>query len=217
MADGDMSAPKRARFKPANPAKAKDYRVERIPHAEAAPFIREHHYAKGCANTSTEAFGLYRGPILVGAAVWMPPTRVCAESVDREDWRRVISLSRLAVAPTEPQNAESLFIGAMLRAMQREGRWVAAVTFADESQGHGGTIYKATNWRYLGRTKPEPRWEDANGKQVSRLATKSRTAKDMAELGHRMVGKFSKHKYVWRFDRRRPTHAIPGDSGKAER
>jgi hypothetical protein len=94
----------------------------------------------------------------------------------------------------------------MLRALHREGRWVAAVTFADESQGHGGTIYRATNWRYLGRTKPEPRWEDANGRQISRLATKSRTAKDMTELGHRMVGKFSKHKYVWRFDGRRAPH-----------
>lgn len=211
MADGDMGTTKRPRFKPTDAAKAKDYRIERIPFVEGAAFIREHHYAKGCANTATETFGLYRGPFLVGAALWMPPTRVCAESVDREDWRKVIALSRLAVAPTEPQNAESLFIGAMLRTLQREGRWAAAVTFADESQGHGGTIYKATNWRYLGRTKPEPRWEDANGKQVSRLATKSRTAKDMAEIGHRMVGKFSKHKYVWRFDRRRTTHDPTGE------
>ncbi len=198
MADGDAPILK-TRHKPDVRAHARDYVTSRIAHAVAAPFIREHHYARGCANTSTEAFGLFRRSELVGAAVWMPPTRVCAETVDREDWRRVISLSRLAVAPTEPTNAESFFIGAMLRAMNREGRWVSAVTFADESQGHGGTIYRATNWRYLGRTKPEPRWEDENGKQVSRLATKSRTAGDMTKLGHRMVGKFSKHKFVFRF------------------
>ena len=87
----------------------------------------------------------------------------------------------------------------MLRIIDGEGRWVAAVTFADGSQGHVGTIYKATNWEYVGETKPEPRWEDANGKQVSRLSTKSRTAADMTALGYRMVGKFPKHKFIFRF------------------
>lgn len=187
------------RFKPQDAAKASDYDVRQLPHAEAAAFIREHHYAKGCANTSTEAFGLFRGDVLVGAALWMPPTRVCAESVCKDDWKRVVSLSRLAVKPGEPKNAASLFIGAMLRALRRGKRWAAAVTFADESQGHSGTIYKATNWRYLGRTKPEPRWEDADGKQVSRRATKSRTSAEMKRLGYRMVGRFSKHKFVFNF------------------
>ena len=42
---------------------------------------------------------------------------------------------------------------------------------------------------------------NANGKQVSRLATKSRTAGDMRELGYRMTGKFAKHKFVFRFKR----------------
>jgi hypothetical protein len=73
------------------------------------------------------------------------------------NWRRVLSLSRLALAPTEPQNAESILIGWSVRRIRREGKWVALVTFADESQGHTGTIYRATNWTYVGRTKPEAR------------------------------------------------------------
>ena len=199
MADGDLS-PMRSRFKPANGARRKDYRVERVPHAEAAELIRQHHYAKGCANTSSESFGLFRGPFLVGAAVWMPPTKVCAMTIDPVEWRRVLSLSRLAVAPSEPTNTESLFIGDMMRTLNAERRWTASVTFADESQGHEGTIYKATNWRYLGRTKPEPRWVDADGKQVSRLSTKSRTAAGMRALGHRMVGRYQKRKFAKLFD-----------------
>jgi hypothetical protein len=200
MADGDFAPLKTPRFKPTNGARRRDYRVERLPHAEAAEFVRQHHYAKGCANTSSESFGLFRGPFLVGAAVWMPPTKVCAMTIDPVEWRRVLSLSRLAVAPPEPQNAASLFIGDMMRTLNSEQRWTAAVTFADESQGHEGTIYKATNWRYLNRTAPEPRWEDANGKQVSRLSTKSRTAAGMRALGHRMVGKYRKHKFAKLFD-----------------
>jgi hypothetical protein len=195
MADGTVPT-KRLRFKPANAARAKDYVTKPIPHANAAMFIREHHYAHGCANTSTEAFGLFRGRDLVGAALWMPPTKPAAQSVDPFDWRRVINLSRLAIAPSEPQNAASLFIGAMLRTLFAERKWTMLLTYADMSQGHEGTIYKATNWRYLGRTKPEARWLDANGKQVSKLATKSRRADAMRGLGHRMVGKYRKHKFA---------------------
>ena len=191
-----ISAPRR--FKPNNAAKASDYEVRKVKHAEASVFIKQHHYAKGCSLTSTEAFGLFRTGLLVGAALWMPPTKVCAESVDKAEWKKVLSLSRLAVLEGEPKNVASLFIGAMLRTLRREGRWVALVTFADESQGHTGAIYKATNWRYLGRTKPAPRWVDAQGRQVSVKATKSRTVSEMQKLGYRIEGRFSKHKFVFR-------------------
>lgn len=191
---------RRTRFKPEKSARLCDYRIERVPHSEAAEVIRQHHYAKGCSNTSCESFGLYRGPFIVGAALWMPPTRVCAQTIDPVEWRRVVALSRLAIASGEPTNAASLFIGGMIRSINADRRWTAAVTFADLSQGHEGTIYKATNWQYLNLTKPEPRWEDETGKQVSRLATKGRTAGEMTGLGYRMVGKFGKHKFAKIFD-----------------
>ena len=177
-------------------ARRGDYVTRMIPHATAVALIVSHHYAGGAPNTAVYSFGLVRLGVVVGAAIWIPPTRPCAESVDRGNWRHVLSLSRLALAPGEPKNAASVFIGAMVRAIRNGGRWCSLVTFADESQGHTGTIYKATNWTYVGLTKPEPRWVDADGRQVSRLSTKSRTAAQMDALGHRMVGSFAKHKFV---------------------
>ena len=53
-------------MRPSNPAYRTDYVVERRPFAETAPFIRAHHYARGCANTATESFGLMRAGALVG-------------------------------------------------------------------------------------------------------------------------------------------------------
>lgn len=50
------------------------------------------------------------------------------------------------------------------------------------------------------RIERVPRWEDETGKQVPRLATKSRTAGEMTGLGYRMVGKFGKHKFAKIFD-----------------
>ena len=187
-------------MKPLRPvARRSDYEVRDAPLLDAARLIRVEHYARGCSNTAVFVHGLYRGDVLVGAALWLPPTKNCAKTV-HPDWRRVLSLSRLALLPGEPQNAESLLIGASLRKIRRSRRWAALVTFADESQGHTGTIYRATNWTYAGRTRPEPRWETADGQQVSRLSTKSRTATQMVALGHRMVGKFAKHKFVMVFE-----------------
>lgn len=181
-------------------ARRSDYNVRACSFAEGAALIRANHYAGGCANTATHMHGLFRRDTgaLVGAAQWLPPTRVAAESVAGTEWRRVLSLSRVVVLEGEPQNATSLLVGRSVRLVARDGRWVALVTYADESQGHTGGIYRATNWRYMGRTKPEPRWLDADGKQVSRKATKSRTAEQMRNLGYAMSGRFSKHKFVLR-------------------
>lgn len=194
----ESGAPREA-YKPDVRAHRRDYEVRKISHAEASALIVEEHYARGCSNTSSETFGLFRAGVLVGAALWMPPTKPCAVTVDADNWRRVISLSRLALRPSEPTNAESIFIGAMLRTLRKERRWVAAVTFADSSQGHEGTIYKATNWTYVGVTYRERLWVDAEGRQVAKRATRTRTAAEMRAAGYRQAGYFTKHKFVYRF------------------
>lgn len=184
-------------MKPAGPvARRGDYAVRDAPLSEAARLISAHHYARGCSNTAVHVHGLYRGDNIVGAALWLPPTRVCAESV-HPDWRRVLSLSRLVIAPGEPVNAASILLGASIRRIRADGRWVALVTFADQSQGHRGGIYKATNWREAGVTKPEARWVDAAGRQVSRKrAGRTRRRAEMEALGYRCAGRFRKHKFV---------------------
>jgi hypothetical protein len=182
--------------KPAGPvARRVDYEVRDVSLADAARLISAHHYARGCSNTAVYLHGLFKGESLVGVALWLPPTKVCAQTV-HSDWRRVLSLSRLVVLPDEPQNAASLLIGASVRRIRAEGRWAALVTFADQSQGHTGAIYKATNWTPKGETRPEPRWVDASGRQVSRLSTKSRTRAQMEALGYRCAGRFKKFKFT---------------------
>jgi hypothetical protein len=186
-------------MKPAHRAHRRDYSVQRTPHAEAAAFIAARHYAKGTANTSVFSFGLLRAGALVGAALWMPPTKICAASVDAVAWRRVLALSRLVVDDAQPTNAESIFLGSMIREVRRDGRWTALVTYADAGEGHRGTIYRATNWAYAGVTRPERRWIDADGKRVSKKsAGTSRTVAEMQALGFVDAGSSVKHKFVMR-------------------
>lgn len=139
-------------------------------HAEAVAFLRSAHYAKGASNTSTYRHGLYpitdlwpfRAP-LAGVAMWMPPTRVTAESVAlRGDWEGVLCLSRLAVAEGVPTNGASFLLGRSMRMIDRR-RWPVLLTYADTAEGHTGAIYKATNWTCLGEVDAGDTWTTPDG------------------------------------------------------
>lgn len=161
--------------------------------------VAQHHYARGGSNTAVYMHGLYERATdrLVAVAWWLPPTRVACESVNKADWKRVLSLTRLVCLPDAPKNSPSFLLAHSVRLIRKEGRFVSLVTYADESQGHLGQIYRAANWTYVGRTGPYPRWEDPKtGRQVACKATVNRIKARMEELGYVKTGSFHKHKYV---------------------
>ena len=175
-----------------------DWCVEPVALATGQRMVEELHYARGGSNTCVYMHGLIHRETrdVAGVAWWLPPTRVACESVNRDDWKRVLSLTRLVIRPGTPKNAATFLLSRSIKMIWEEGRFVSLVTYADESQGHTGGIYRASNWTYVGRTGPYPRWLDVNGKQVAPKATKNRTKAKMEELGHRKVGAFFKHKFV---------------------
>lgn len=185
--------------------RAQDYEVRSISVQEGRAFIITHHYSKGCSNTAVYMHGLFRKgeTELLGVAQWLPPTRVAAESVNRDEWRRVLSLTRLAVHPDVPRNGATFLMARSMRLIESDQKWLSLVTYADEFMGHTGAIYRAANWEYVGFMKPQPRWEDRDGKQVAKKATRTRTKAEMENLGYRMVGAFRKHKFVKHFRKRR--------------
>lgn len=167
--------------------------------ASSRGLVVSHHYAKGASNTWVYLHGLFfKGmPDLFGVAWWLPPTRVAAESVNKDDWRRVLSLSRLVIAPGVPANAASFLLGRSVRLIKQVGRFSTLLTYADEAQGHTGAIYKAANWHYVGRTKPSVRWVDpTTGRQVSPKATTTRTKTEMYASGFVQLAPSCKHKFV---------------------
>jgi hypothetical protein len=133
---------------------------------------------------------------LVGVCQWIPPTKPAALTVNKENWTRVLSLSRLCIKPNILTNGASFLMGRSIRLIKQEGKWVSLVTYADEFMNHTGQVYKACNWEYIGLMGSNPRWEDKDGRQVSILSTKTRSVDTMKKLGYVMVGKFKKHKFV---------------------
>jgi hypothetical protein len=69
------------------------------------------------------------------------------------------------------------------------------LTYADDWRGHTGAIYRADNWIYCGKTKPE-RTYLINGRMTARKAGgTTRTHAEMLALGAELAGSFSKHKF----------------------
>lgn len=188
--------------------RASDYEIRDVSPADARAFIVAHHYSGGCSNTRVYAHGLFRRgePEILGVAIWLPPTKVAAQSVNAAQWRRVLSLTRLAVHSDVPSNAASYLMSRSIRLIQQDGRFVSLVTYADEFMGHTGAIYRASNWDYVGFMKGSDRWEDSDGRQVAKKSTVSRTNAEMEALGLRRVGKFRKHKFVMHL--RQPRRAL---------
>lgn len=127
-----------------------DWLVERVAHGEAVAAIHAWHYSHSAPNTG-QTFGLYQRELLplapiMGAALWLPPTRRAAEAVAGEEWQGVLSLSRLVVAPETPRNAATFLLASSMRLLDRD-RWPTLLTYADTHQGHTGAIYKATGWQ----------------------------------------------------------------------
>lgn len=164
-----------------------DWSVNTIPtHGEAARLIREWHYSKSVANTSTFRHGLYPAGLLTqchGVALWIPPTATAARSIAGDDWRGVLSLSRLVVSPDVPANGASFLLGRSMALIDRN-RWPVFVTYADTNQGHTGAIYKATNWRCDGPVAAGDVWQMPDGSLCGRKrGGHTYTSADMIAMG----------------------------------
>lgn len=167
--------------------RSSDWDVWSIPtHGEALQLIRMWHYSQSGPNTSVCRHGLYRNITLTtlhGVALWLPPTRAAGEAVAGDDWRGVLSLSRLVVDPDVPTNGASFLLGRSMRLIDRD-RWPVLVTYADTNQGHTGAIYKATNWLEHGPVPAGDVWELPDGSLCGRKrGAKSLTVAEMKAMG----------------------------------
>lgn len=187
-------------MKPDGPVlKKEDYEVRTVELAICQEKVAKHHYAKTGSNTAVFRHGLFhreRPDECLGIAWWIPPTKAAALANYPANWKAVLVLSRLVVDPGVPKNAASFLIMQSVRLIRKDSRWEYLLTYADEWQQHSGAIYKATNWASRGKTTPEATWQDSEGRMVARKAgPHTRTKQEMLDLGHRMIGRYSRHRF----------------------
>lgn len=117
-----------------------------------------------------------------------------------------VELTRLWCADSYPRNTESKLIAESLKLLPPQIKLV--LSFADESQGHIGVIYQATNWIYCGINAGGKmlRCEDGTIKHPRLLGIHRMRHPELRELnnqqlmnryGYTLVDGGRKHRYVY--------------------
>ena len=117
-----------------------DFTVEYINRKALTSFIEKHHYSHNINGIqSYHHFGLYTEgnfglPKMIGAMLYaMPSMPNTAAKYNPINPTKCMELRRLCCIDDTPKNT-------------------VIVSFADQHYGHSGTIYKASNFEYLGET-----------------------------------------------------------------
>ena len=136
-----------------------DFTVEYINRKALVSFTEKHHYSHNVNGIqSYHHFGLYTEgnfglPKMIGAMMYaMPSMPATAAKYNPINPSRCMELRRLVCIDDTPKNTESYFIGKTLRWLKQNTDIEVIVSFADQHYGHAGTIYKASNFEYLGET-----------------------------------------------------------------
>jgi len=133
----------------------------------AESFVVKHHYSHRLSSATRHCFGLYERVTpsiffnyldhceeeLVGVMTYGQPVgNLAIRSIGGVINKEVLELTRLVLLDHVKKNSESYFIGQSFKWLKKIAPEVKVlISYADPEAGHGGTIYRATNWLYQGR------------------------------------------------------------------
>lgn len=178
-----------------------DYEIKQIHFQLAKDYIHKHHYSHGSHNRPSPCFGLYDKEELIGAMMFATP---CSENVRAsvfgiEYKDHVTELHRLHILDVTPKNTESWFIARCFKELKKvKPKIWSVLSFADSTEGHNGTIYKATNAYRLGSTGRAKFWIDQDGRlRHPRQNGVNITELQAGEMGWTSVVRGAKNRYMW--------------------
>lgn len=70
-----------------------------------------------------------------------------------ENEAKTIELRKLCLIDETPKNTESFFIAKTIKWLKKNTDYFKVISYSDPNIGHEGTIYKASNFNYLGFTE----------------------------------------------------------------
>lgn len=126
-------------------------------------FIVKNHYLRNCPSGKYYFSLENENNETVGVCLFGKPSR---QNISVDGCEDIIELSRFCLKDEEPKNTESYFLGCCIRWLKQNTDHEAIVTFADSTEGHQGTIYKASNFHFLGFTHLNYHYEDKNGNRI---------------------------------------------------
>lgn len=129
--------------------------LRRIPKRIAKIAYNRWHYLGHKGFLSTINYGIYHNEELLGAISFgIPNAKNVKGFFDTQTQNTVFELSRLALSEKCPKNSESHVISIAMKLLKKDCPHInLIITYADISMNHSGTIYKASNFQYVGITK----------------------------------------------------------------
>lgn len=127
------------------------FSVRLVERKDIRGFVETYHYS-GSINgvISDYCFALYRGDELVGAAIFGRMAMANQWRPYGDSAEEVTELRRLCCIDDTPKNTESFFIGKALRWLKIHTKLKVVVSYSDAEYGHQGTIYRASNFEFVG-------------------------------------------------------------------
>lgn len=118
----------------------------------AMSVVKEKHYLHRQCPCSF-SFGAFFGNKILGVCtIGKPASHTLINGVcGKEKGKDVYELNRLWLDDICPKNSESRFLGWVLRSIPKG---IVLVSYADNSFGHTGIVYRASNWIHVGKSIP---------------------------------------------------------------
>jgi len=131
----------------------KNYKVELCTRKDIKEFVESWHYSKSINGLRIDyCFKLLDGDKMIGAMIYGKMAMANCWKKYAESESDVIELRRLCCVDDTPKNTESYFIGKTLRWLRKNTDIKKVVSYADQSFGHTGIIYRASNFKHIGYT-----------------------------------------------------------------
>lgn len=130
-----------------------DYKIKICERTEIRDFIEKWHYSHNINGLISDyCFKLLDGEIMIGAMIFgrMAMAGQWKKYVDKEE--DVMELRRLVLIDDTKRNAESYFIGSALRWLKKNTEIKVIVSYADPEYGHSGVVYRASNFKLVGKS-----------------------------------------------------------------
>ena len=134
----------------------KKFKVTLVDRVDVKGFIEKWHYSQSINGLKVSyCFGLFDDDKLIGAMIYGGPAmNNQAAKYNKYNPDKVMELRRLCCIDDTPKNTESYFIGKTLKWLQKYTDIETVISYADITQGHEGTIYKASNFKHVGISPP---------------------------------------------------------------
>lgn len=151
--------------------------IEEITLADAAAFVKQHHYSKVMPKLSKVVFGLFDSTRLVGVITFgwgVRPQETIKKLFPSLSVADYLEIGKLCLLDELPKNSESRFISAAIRCLKLVRPDLKVLfTWADAIWGKPGYIYQASNFLFGGEIGSEayrsPKGERIHPRQLHKF------------------------------------------------